>query len=279
MTQWRGRRQKENARKTKAEGKRREAGEITVTAMATFYACALLVTAMGFAFTEPLLDLLGAVGDIRPHARTYFRIILAGNVLSTGFSSIIRAEGKVGYAALIWVIPVTVNIILDAVFIFALDWGVAGSAAATLACQFTSGIMSIVFFARFSSQTLKNARPHLAKVADILSVGVLSLVQMGSLSLLFTLANYKISKIDGALGVTAFGYVGKLATYAAARLHPAPRRRHSRYVDSLPCRRGNCRPRRRGLRFNLSLLPRRASLRPRSAFSQNAGQSTLQRLK
>ena len=65
----------------------------------------------------------------------------------------------------------------------------------------------------------------------------------------------------------------------AARLHPAPRRRHSRYVDSLPCRRGNCRPRRRGLRFNLSSLPRRASLRPRSAFSQNAGQSTLQRLK
>lgn len=197
------------------EGKRREAGEITVTAMATFYACALLVTAMGFAFTEPLLDLFGAVGDIRPHARTYFRIILAGNVLSTGFSSIIRAEGKVGYAALIWVIPVTVNIILDAVFIFALGWGVAGSAAATLACQFTSVIMSIVFFARFSSQTLKNARPRLAKVADILSVGVPSLVQMGSLSLLFTLANYQISKIDGALGVTAFGYVGKLATYAA----------------------------------------------------------------
>ena len=197
------------------EGKRREAGEITVTAMATFYACALLVTAMGFAFTEPLLDLFGAVGDIRPHARTYFRIILAGNVLSTGFSSIIRAEGKVGYAALIWVIPVTVNIILDAVFIFALDWGVAGSAAATLACQFTSVIMSIVFFARFSSQTLKNARPRIAKVADILSVGVPSLVQMGSLSLLFTLANYQISKIDGALGVTAFGYVGKLATYAA----------------------------------------------------------------
>ncbi len=197
------------------EGNRKEAGEIAATAMATFYACALLITALGFAFINPLLDFFGAVGEIRPHARTYFEIILAGNVLSTGFSSIIRAEGKVGYASLIWVIPITVNIVLDAVFIFELGWGVAGSAAATLACQFTSVAMAALFFAKFSLLPLGAVRPRLARVPAIFSVGVPSLVQMGSLSLLFALANNQISKIDGALGVTAFGYVGKLATYAA----------------------------------------------------------------
>lgn len=197
------------------EGNRKEAGEIAATAMATFYVCALLITALGFVFTDPILDFLGAVGDIRPHARTYFEIILAGNILSTGFSAIIRAEGKVVYASLIWVIPITVNIVLDAVFIFALGWGVAGSAAATLACQLTSVAMSALFFAKFSSLPLRTVRPRLGKVPAIFSVGVPSLVQMGSLSLLFAIANNQISKIDGALGVTSFGYVGKLATYAA----------------------------------------------------------------
>lgn len=196
------------------EGNRKEAGEIAATAMVTFYACALLITALGFAFINPILDFFGAVSEIRPHARTYFEIILAGNVLSTGFSAVIRAEGKVVYASLIWVIPITVNIVLDAVFIFAFGWGVAGSAAATLACQFTSVAMAALFFAKFSSLPLGAVRPRFGKVPAIFSVGVPSLIQMGSLSLLFTIANYQISKIDGALGVIAFGYVGKLTTYA-----------------------------------------------------------------
>ena len=100
-------------------------------------------------------------------------------------------------------IPITVNIALDAVFIFALGWGVAGSAAATLACQFTSVAMAALFFAKFSLLPLGAVRPRLARVPAIFSVGVPSLVQMGSLSLLFALANNQINRVKQTVRLCA----------------------------------------------------------------------------
>lgn len=98
-------------------GDNKGAARATLSAMTAFYLTAAAVTAGGFAAMPSLLAGMGATGDLAPHAKTYFTIILAGNVFSTGFSSIIRAEGKNVYSLLIWVIPVTLNIVLDAVFI------------------------------------------------------------------------------------------------------------------------------------------------------------------
>lgn len=197
------------------EGNREEAGEYTLNAMAVFYFTAAAVTAVGFIAMNPLLSAMGATGSLQPYAKDYFVIILAGNVFSTGFSSIIRAEGKMLYAMLIWIIPITVNIILDAVFILALKWGVAGSAAATVICQFTSFCMCVLFFAAFSAQRFKGARVRLSRIGEILAVGIPSLIQTGSLSVMSLIINNLLSKTAGAQGVTAFGYMSKLFTYAA----------------------------------------------------------------
>ncbi len=116
------------------EGKAREAGEITLNAMLIFYATAITMSVLGFVFMHPLLRLFGATDEIYHYAKEYFVIILAGNIFSTGFSSIIRAEGKMLYSLLIWIIPISINIILDAVFILILGWGVRGSAIATVIC-------------------------------------------------------------------------------------------------------------------------------------------------
>ena len=140
------------------------AGEVTLNAMATFYISAVLVSLIGFIFMNPILSLLGATPDILPYARQYFTIVLAGNVFSTGFSSIIRAEGRMTYALLIWLIPTGVNVVLDAVFIFALDMGVRGAALATVLCQFTSFVMSILFFKKYSCQSFTGARLRLSTV-------------------------------------------------------------------------------------------------------------------
>ncbi len=61
---------------------------------------------------SPVLKLSGVTDDIVPYAKEYFSIILIGNVFSTGFSSIIRAEGRMGYSLAIWLIPTAVNIFL-----------------------------------------------------------------------------------------------------------------------------------------------------------------------
>lgn len=195
------------------EGDYRRAGETTFNAMMTFYISAVIITVIGFIAMEPMLKAMGVTGELYSYAKEYFIIILAGNIFSTGFSSIIRAEGKMNYGLMIWVIPITVNIILDALFIFAFKWGVAGSALATVICQFTSFLMSVIFFRKLSVQNFEKVKLKIKSVGEILAVGTPSLIQMGSLSISTFILNKTLSEIAGADGVTEFAYISKIITF------------------------------------------------------------------
>ncbi len=192
------------------EGSPEEAGRTTISAMTAFYASALLITLVGFLAMDPILRLMGVTGELYADAKAYFTILLAGNVFSTGFSAIIRAEGRMTYSLLIWVIPISVNIALDALFILGFGWGVRGAALATVACQFVSFSMSILFFTRFSFQQVRKQRPNLRRIGEILAIGLPSLIQMGSLSIISMLLNNLLGSVSGSAGVTAYAYMSKV---------------------------------------------------------------------
>lgn len=198
------------------EGRLQDAGKITANAMMIFYTISILVSIFGLIFMTPLLKLMGATDELLPHAKEYCAIILIGNVFSTGFSSIVRAEGKMLYAMMMWVVPISVNIVLDAIFILWFGWGVRGSAFATVLSQFTSFIMCVIFFAKKSSQQFKGVRPDFKTIKDIIKIGLPSLVQTAALSVIIALLNIMLSKTSGATGIVAFGYISKLVSYAIA---------------------------------------------------------------
>jgi len=197
------------------EGKHAQAGEITANAMAVFYGTAIVVSILGLLFMNPLLSAMGVTQELFPYARQYFLIMLAGNVFSTGFSNIIRAEGKMLYGLLIWVIPISVNTALDILFIFGLKWGVRGAALSTVICQFTSFCMSMLFFKRFTTQVFKGAKVSTKRIREILAIGLPSLIQMGSLSAMSLLLNNVLGSVSGTLGVNTFAYISKIVTFGA----------------------------------------------------------------
>lgn len=189
------------------------AGEVTLNAMFTFYATAILTTILGFIFMDEVLTLFGVTEELMPFARTYFSVILAGNIFSTGFSSIIRAEGKMKYSLLIWVIPITINILLDALFILVFDWGVLGSAAATVACQFVSFFMSMLFFTRFTTQKIKGAKISLKKIGEVIAIGLPALIQTMALSVVAIIINNVVKNVGGTAAINAYSYANKVFTY------------------------------------------------------------------
>lgn len=195
-------------------GEREQAGAVTRCAMMLFYGSAVVITILGLLLMDPVLHLLGVTAEIYDYSRDYLTIILLGNVFSTGFSSIIRAEGKMLYGLLIWVIPISINIILDAVFVLVLGWGVRGSALATVACQFASFTMCVIFFLRFTTQQFRGKRFRWHTAGAILAVGTPSLIQMGSLSVISALVNHFLGDVAGASGITAFAYISKIITFA-----------------------------------------------------------------
>lgn len=194
----------------------RAAGRVTKSAMAFFYTTALGITCICLLFRTPLLRLFGATAEILPYARTYFTILAAGNVFSTGFSSIIRAEGRMDYSLWIWLLPTGVNLLLDWLLIYRLHLGIAGAAWATVIAQAVSFCMSVLFFTRFSCQQFRGVRADRATVGRILTLGLPTLVQMGSLSVVLVVMNGLLAPRAGTVGVAAFGYVSRLAEFALA---------------------------------------------------------------
>lgn len=195
------------------KGEVQRAGEVTANAMIIFYITSAVVTVLGFIFLDPLLSLMGVTDELYPMAKQYFSMILAGNVFSTGFSSIIRAEGRMGYSLLIWVLPISANIVLDVVFILVLKWGVKGSALATVISQFISAAMSVFFFTSLTSQKFKGVKLRGKIIAEIFAVGVPSLIQTGSLSIITVILNRVLRDVGSTAGVTTFAYISKILTF------------------------------------------------------------------
>lgn len=98
----------------------------------------LLVSAgtmlIGFWATPGLLRSLGAEGQVYQYGLSYFHVVLIGTVLWIGglaYNMIIRAEGKMGTAALIMGIGLLANIVANYFFIAVLKLGVQGAAWGT----------------------------------------------------------------------------------------------------------------------------------------------------
>lgn len=199
----------------------RKAGSITANAMLIFYSTAVITAVLGFIFMTPILRLSGVTDDISPYAKEYFSIILIGNVFSTGFSSIIRAEGRMGYSLAIWLIPTAVNIFLDYIFISILDMGVKGAALATVIGYFTSFFMSVIFFTKISCQDFNNIKINFQTAKDIVIIGIPTLIQMSSMSLIFLLINRLLSKFGGSTAVNTFAYISKIAVLAVVPINAA----------------------------------------------------------
>ncbi len=99
-----------------------KATKAAANTFALLYVTAISVTVLGLIFLEPLLYLMGVTDNLLSDAKSYAGIILLGAVTSTGFSNLIRAEGAGKYAMMIWVIPMTANVIFDIVLFSVLIW-------------------------------------------------------------------------------------------------------------------------------------------------------------
>jgi Na+-driven multidrug efflux pump len=118
------------------------------------------------------------------------------------------------YALLIWVIPISINIVLDAVFVLLLHWGVRGSAIATVICQFTSFAMSLLFFSRYSCLVFKGARISRVTVGSILAMGFPSLIQQGGMAVGLVIMNNVLKTTGGSAAITAYAYISKIINFA-----------------------------------------------------------------
>ncbi len=138
-----------------------------------------------FFLVDPLVRLCGATDEVFPYAITYTRISAVGFpflVFSTGFSAMIRADGSPKYSMTCMLVGAILNTILDPLFIFAFDMGMAGAAWATVIGQIASAVVAAWYIRRF-----KTIRIHWKHLIPSVRVG-LRLCALGTSNCLNQLA-------------------------------------------------------------------------------------------
>ena len=98
----------------------------------------LALSFLGIFYGKQLLVLLGATGNILDISYTYLKVLLYGIglvVFSLFFRAILAGEGETKIPMVIGLIGTILNLILDPIFIFVLEFGVKGAALATIISQ------------------------------------------------------------------------------------------------------------------------------------------------
>ena len=104
---------------------------------------AFITTLITFLFMEPILLFTGASEFTLAYAKEYLSIYLAGSVfvlVALGLNSFIVVQGRSDIAMWAVVLGAIINIVLDYIFLFVLEWGVAGAAYATIISQACSAL-------------------------------------------------------------------------------------------------------------------------------------------
>nr|WP_318712277.1 MATE family efflux transporter [uncultured Treponema sp.] len=128
---------------------------IAVTAAVAF---GIIYAAFVFIFLKQMLFAFGATDEIFKYALQYTSITNIGLpfiVIMNVISHIAMADGSPKYSMLIMVTGAIINTILDPIFIFVFQLGVAGAAWATVIAQIVSFSISVVYLKKFKRVTLK----------------------------------------------------------------------------------------------------------------------------
>ena len=170
---------------------------------------AVVLTAVFYVFSPTLLRLFGASDATIPYALTYGRIYIAGSIfvlIVMGMNTFITTQGFAKFSMLTTVIGAVINIILDPIFIFVLDMGVAGAALATVLSQAVSALWILRFLTgKTTILKLKVSNMKLQRhiILPCLALGISSFVMISTESLLSISFTSSLARFGGDLAVGA----------------------------------------------------------------------------
>lgn len=202
-------------------------------AVAMALAISLILTVSGLLFGKQILLFIGCTNDILPLAWDYLKVSCYGisfGVFSGFFRSILAGEGEMKLPMIVAGLGTVLNTILDPIFIFYMDLGVAGAAWATTISQIVVCLVFIYMlfvknhtYVRFK---LKDFSFSSYIIYDIIKVGIpvsMSMVVMALGQLVFNrllvnfstdaVAAYQIGgRVDMIVFLPIFGIASALTT-------------------------------------------------------------------
>lgn len=175
-----------------------------------------VVMAVGLIWLDPILTAFGASEDTLAYAHEYMEIILYGNILTHiyfGLNSMLRSAGHPRFSMTATIVAVTINVILDPIFIFWLEMGVRGAALATVISQAVAVVWQITRF--FDKEELVHFHKdiwvldkHITKRA--LAIGMAPFLYNIAHCVVVIIINNQLKHYGGDFAIASYGVINRL---------------------------------------------------------------------
>ena len=167
-------------------------------------------------FLDPILRFFGASDATLPYARDYMQVILYGNVVTHlyfGMNGVLRAASKPRQAMYATIFTVTLNTILDPIFIWIFQWGIRGAAIATVFSQATA--MCWQFYLLSDKKELLHLKrgtfmPNWKLVKNIISIGMSPFAMNACACFVVIFINNQLVTYGGDTAVGAYGIAHRI---------------------------------------------------------------------
>lgn len=201
-------------------GREKEAGRIAGGSFVLVAFLGFCISFLGLVFLDPLLKLFGASSSILPYARDYLSVILIGGTffsVTVCSNNIARSEGNARVAMISMFLGAGINIILDPIFIFALNMGIRGAAIATVTGQcFAFAWITRYFFTGRSHLKFdwKHLIPRFNQSLKIMQIGSSSFARIAGGSLMAIVVNNTIMHYGNEMHLAILGVTNRMLIFA-----------------------------------------------------------------
>jgi MATE family, multidrug efflux pump len=176
-------------------GEELAAGRIAAQALWLSTAIGIGLTALLAGLAVPLVDLMGGDGRVGDLAVDYLRIGSLGlpfALIALAGQGYLRGVSDLRTPLVIVVVANVANVVLNVVFIYGLDWGLSGSAAATVVAQ--AG-MGAAFVRALLAAPADSRRPSLERIRPLVRIGSEIFVRTAALYASFLVASAVLARV------------------------------------------------------------------------------------
>ena len=194
-----------------------EANEYATQLMVISMVFSLTFAIIGYFLSPFIVGWMGGTGDLAKYSNIYLKISFLGFpfvFLFFIFNSIMNAQGNTLAPTILSGVSAIINVVLDPIFIFTLDMGVAGAAIATVISQAVL-VIAGVFILKYRSHLIKldfkDFKFDKRKLKKILNIGLPATIGQSGSALGFAVLNSFIASY-GTSTLAAFAMVNRITS-------------------------------------------------------------------
>ena len=193
-------------------GEDKKANEIFSLLIYAVIASGIFFSLLGELILPMVSRFLGATGSMYDYCLVYGRISfisLTAFMLQNAFSSFLVTAEKPKLGLAVTLMAGISNMVLDALFVGFLGWGVTGAALATMLTEFVGGFIPLIYFFLPNNSILHLGKPCLSPgpLFRTCSNGISEFLTDISMSLVNMVYNFQLLRIAGEAGIAVYGII------------------------------------------------------------------------